>query len=197
MFFKYWRNCNITYWDGNSLIGFDTGPGNCLLDDYIKSKTKLAFDQGGKIASRGKVLKDFVSYFLNDKYFFENYPKSLDRNYFKFYLQVLNKKNISLEDGLATLTELTVQTILISLKKLPKEIKTIFISGGGSHNKFLFSKLDLALKPRILLDNLINIDFIESQLIAYLAARTINKLPITFPDTTGVEKPLTGGKVIK
>ena len=70
---------------------------------------------------------------------------------------------------MATLTELTVQTILISLKKLPKEIKTIFISGGGSHNKFLFSKLDLALKPRILLDNLINIDFIESQLIAYLA----------------------------
>ena len=100
---------------------------------------------------------------------------------------------------MATLAEFTVETIANSLKLLPKKIKNILITGGGCRNIYLMKRLKDKLKLIIYNEKQlgINFDYIEAELIAYLSARSIYKLPITFPSTTGVSKPLSGGKLFK
>lgn len=189
---------NLTYWDGKSLIGFDTGPGNCLLDDYIKINTNNFYDKDGMIASKGSPSYKLIKNLLKDPFFDKKPPKSLDRNYFNSSLKFITEANLSIEDAMSTLVEFTIKSIFNSLKFLPKEIKSVFISGGGYHNKYLNSKLIERFKNKIINNNLcdIDIDFIESELIAFIATRSFYKLPITFPTTTGVSKPITGGKII-
>ena len=94
---------NLTYWDGKKLIGFDTGPGNNLMDQYINVKKKLYYDNDGKIASKGKANKKFVERFLKNNFFEINPPKSLDKNYFNNNLQTLLQSKINVYDGMATL----------------------------------------------------------------------------------------------
>ena len=100
---------------------------------------------------------------------------------------------------MATLAEFTIETIADSLKLLPKKIKSILITGGGYRNIHLMKRLKDKLKLKIFNEKQfgINFDYIEAELIAYLSARSIYKLPFTFPSTTGVSKPLSGGKLYK
>ncbi len=190
---------NLTYWDGDDLIAFDTGPGNCLLDDYMRKFKNKNYDKDGIISSNGKVDKMIVKNFLNEPFFKINPPKSLDRKTFEnFYVDIL-KKNLSLNDAMATLLELTFETIRHSLKFVPKNINSIFLCGGGSQNKFLAFKFKKFFKSRYVNNKhfKINTQFIESEMIAYLSARCIYNLPITFPKTTGVQYKTTGGIVVK
>ena len=100
---------------------------------------------------------------------------------------------------MATFAELTVETIAHSLKFLPKKPKNIIITGGGYKNIHLMKRLKDKLEVKILSEHElgINFDYIEAELIAYLSARSIYNLPITFPTTTGVSKPSSGGKIYK
>jgi anhydro-N-acetylmuramic acid kinase len=100
---------------------------------------------------------------------------------------------------MATLAEFTIDTIVSSLKLLPTKTKSILISGGGCRNVYLMKRLKDKLKLKIYEENQlgINFDYIEAELIAYLSARSLYRLPFTFPTTTGVEKSLTGGKLFK
>ena len=100
---------------------------------------------------------------------------------------------------MATLTEFTVETIAYSFKLLPKKIKSILITGGGCRNIYLTKRLKDKLKLKVYKEKQlgINFDYIEAELIAYLSARSIYRLPFTFPSTTGVLKPLSGGKLFK
>ena len=98
---------------------------------------------------------------------------------------------------MATLTELTVEAIATSFELLPKKVKNIIVTGGGYRNKHLMTRLRDRLKIKIFNEKQLGIDFdfIESELIAYLSARSIYNLPFTFPSTTGVSKPTSGGEV--
>ena len=100
---------------------------------------------------------------------------------------------------MATLAEFTVETIATSLQLLPKKIKNIIITGGGSRNIHLMKRLKDKLKLKVYNEKQlgINFDYIEAELIAYLSARSIYNLPFTFPSTTGVFNPLSGGKLFK
>ena len=100
---------------------------------------------------------------------------------------------------MATLAELTIETISTSLELLPKKVKNIIITGGGYRNIHLMDRLKDKLKIKISNEKQIgiNFDYIEAELIAYLSARSIYKLPFTFPSTTGVSKPSSGGKLYK
>ena len=189
---------NLTYWDGCKLIGFDTGPGNCLLDEFIKIRSSLNFDFNGKLASKGKVNKKLVMQFMKNQYFNIKPPKSLDKLDFTIFFEEFLKSNLSLNDGLATLSEITIKCIISSLQYLPKNESSIIICGGGFKNKFLMKRLQSCLETKILDPKSfnINVDFVESELISFLSARFMNKLPITFPSTTGVCKPMTGGFLI-
>ena len=190
---------NITYWDGEHLIGFDTGPGNALMDDYMSTVLNENFDQNGKIASEGNPIKYEIKKFLEITFFKTQPPKSLDRDAFlSIYLELI-QKNYSIKDIMATLAEFTIETIAISIDLLPKKISNILITGGGCRNTHLMSRLKERLKTNFISETQLGSDFdyIESELIAYLSARSFYNLPFTFPSTTGVSKPLSGGKMFK
>lgn len=189
---------NITYYDGKELLGFDTGPGNGMIDDYVKLKTNKEYDEGGEIALKGKPNKDLVNLFLSHNFFSTNPPKSLDKNSFKNLYEKLCRCNLSLNDAVSTLSELTVTSIIYGIKQLPKKINSIIITGGGYKNKYIYEQLIKRTKVKCFDLNKTDksTDFIESELIAYITARSYRKLPITFPSTTGVKKPTTGGVLV-
>jgi len=190
---------NLTFWDGKSLIGFDTGPGNALMDDFMISKLNKNYDVNGIIASKGIVIKKEVENFLKLEFFKKTPPKSLDRESFSIFYHQLIQKKYSINDIMATLAELTVETIIYSLELLPKKIKNIIITGGGYRNTHLMSRLKNKLKIKIFNEKQlgVNFDYVEAELIAYLSARSIYNLPYTFPSTTGVSKPSSGGCLYK
>ena len=190
---------NITYWDGERLIGFDTGPGNALMDDYMSTVLNKDFDQNGNLASEGNPINDEIKKFLENTFFSKPPPKSLDRDAFlSIYIELI-QKNYSIKDIMATLAEFTIETVAIGINLLPKKVSNILITGGGCRNIHLMSRLKERLKVNFVSETQLgsNFDYIESELIAYLSARSFYNLPFTFPSTTGVSKPLSGGKLFQ
>lgn len=190
---------NLTYWDGKTLIGFDTGPGNCLMDDYSLSVFNKNYDEDGNISSKGTPIQKEVSKFMQQDFFEKFPPKSLDRLSFINSYNELTKKKYSVYNIMATLAEFTVESIIASINLLPKKIENILITGGGHRNVHLTNRLKDRLKINFLnkKDFGVELDYVEAELIAYLSARSIYKLPFTFPSTTGVSKPSSGGNLYK
>lgn len=182
---------NVTIVTGDNLIAFDTGPGNALIDDWMKSRTSKRFDEWGRIAGQGKVLEEIVSNWLQDEFFTRKSPKSLDRN--SFDMMAIDRA--SLADGAATLTAFSARAMAHSLSG--HEVKTLYVSGGGAHNCTMMHMLEAAtgLVPQAMDELGYDGDFVEAYAFAYLAARVAEGLPITFPGTTGVVTPLCGGKI--
>ena len=188
---------NLTYWDGKNLIGFDTGPGNALMDNYMKKVTNKFFDNKGTLASQGKPEKKIIEKFINDFYFRKPPPKSLDKNSFISLYNELLSYNLKKSDTMSTLAEFTIESICVGINFLPDKIKNILVTGGGCRNNHIIKRLEKKLKVNFINEKNIdlNFDYIESELIAFLTARYFYNLPITFPSTTGVTKPLSGGKL--
>jgi len=186
---------NITYISKNDLIAFDTGPGNYLIDDYLWMKIKKKYDYKGLISSKGKINDKIINIFFKDPYFKKEYPKSLDRGYFDKYKKHLKKLNIN--DSVHTLSMITILSIYKGIEKLNKEIELIIIAGGGRKNLFFLKKLKEFLKIKIInIDEIkFNGDLLEAQAFGYIAVRSLKKLPLSFPKTTGVKKKITGGKI--
>ena len=183
---------NITSVNKNyEMLSMDIGPGNCLIDKWMRLNTDKSFDQNGSIARSGKVDKFILEQSIDN--FYQNKTsnkRSLDINDFDLSFV----RGLNLENGAAMLTEFTAN--ILSKKILDKNI---YICGGGRKNKFLIEAIEKKIKSKIkLLDELgIDGDFIESQAFAYLAIRSFLKLPISFPETTGCEKPCTGVIIVK
>ncbi|MCE2950577.1 MAG: anhydro-N-acetylmuramic acid kinase [Alphaproteobacteria bacterium] len=190
---------NVT-WCGDggradSLIAFDTGPGNVLLNDWVKAHTGQAFDEGGQIARQGTVHKDVLASYLSHPYFSQPPPKSLDRGSFTLALC----QGLSLEDGAATLTALTVRSIAAASPFYPESPTHFYMCGGGRHNTYLVEQLKTLLAPsRVESVEILGWqgDFIEAQAFAYLAIRSSLGKAISFPGTTDVCAPMTGGDQI-
>ena len=182
-----------------SMFGTDIGPGMCLIDRWIRQKSKKKFDENGIIAKSGKINKIVLEKFLKNFYEKEtilkpNTIQSFDTKYFDFTFV----KDLSLEDGAATLTEFTAQIIISFLKSTHFYGEEIILCGGGRKNNFLVDKLKKENHHIKLIDEYgVDGDFIESQAFAYLATRSYLGLPISFPKTTGVNKPCTGGVLLK
>ena len=187
---------NITWVDtlDENLIGFDTGPGNALIDDWIKKKTGRHYDNDGFLASKGQVHEGILTELLAHPYFSASIPKSLDRNFFKNLTETAIA-NLSVEDGAATLSAFTIKSITNAINKLSKPFKKCIVAGGGRHNASLMSGLKESFPDQLISSNDIGWsgDAIEAQAFAFLAVRSRLNLPISFPGTTGVSKPLTGG----
>lgn len=188
---------NITYWDGQELIGFDLGPGNGLMDIYCQKHLGIFYDNLGEIASKGKPDFYLVDKFLNQAFFKKKYPKSIDRLEFENFIKKISFKNLNHSDILSTLLEFTVGSIKKGIEILPFLPTKIVIMGGGQHNKYLIQKLKLSLRIDIVRANDIGIDgdYVEADMVAYLAMRKLANIPITFPNTTGVNFPCIGGNV--
>tara|TARA_Y100000590_G_C15731461_1_gene1017181 strand:+ start:2745 stop:3845 length:1101 start_codon:yes stop_codon:yes gene_type:complete len=187
---------NITYIkNDNELVGFDTGPGNYLIDRWVKTKTKKEFDNNGLIAKSGQTNSKILKKLLKNPYYKKKFPKSLDVK--EFNLKILSR--LSLEDGCATLSMLTAKSICMALNSFKKKPNLVLISGGGRKNKYIINciKKNFYGPVKLTDDFNFNGDFIESQAFAYLAIRSYSKKFITYPSITGVRKPCTGGIIFK
>ncbi|HEX3496207.1 MAG TPA: anhydro-N-acetylmuramic acid kinase, partial [Methylocella sp.] len=176
---------------GEELIACDTGPGNGLLDDLMLKRLGAAFDRDGATAARGKADAAVLRALLAHPFFSAPPPKTLDRNDF---LGVL-VEGLATEDAAATLTAFTAAGIAGVLPLLPSRPSIAIICGGGARNETLLRELANRLPCPVVLAETFgwSSDSVESQAFAYLAARREKNLPITFPLTTGVDKPLEGG----
>jgi anhydro-N-acetylmuramic acid kinase len=188
---------NITYIDGNdTLIACDTGPGNALLDDFMYRATRQPFDTDGQMAAQGVVDVAWVTRALSLPFFALPPPKSLDRNDFAG----LTLSNVSPADGAATLTAFTAEAIARIVPLLPKTPKSWIIAGGGARNHTMMRMLRQRLAPAIVdaADGLgWASDAIEAQAFGFLAARGMKGLPLSYPATTGVSMPMTGGMIAR
>ncbi|HRW29205.1 MAG: anhydro-N-acetylmuramic acid kinase [Alphaproteobacteria bacterium] len=185
---------NITWIGGrdtDNLLAFDTGPANALLDDWIRKHTDYIYDQDGMFSKKGTVHREILSEWMKNKYFEIKPPKSLDRD--DFNVDEVNE--LSLEDGAATLAAFSVEALKVASGQCPEPVKKWYVCGGGAHNPTIMKMLEdaLACDVRPISDLGFNGDFIEAEAFAYLAVRHLYNLPITFPGTTGISKPSTGG----
>ncbi len=188
---------NVTLWDGNDLLGFDCGPGNCLMDDYMRQQFDRCYDEAGAVAALGCVDQTRLSGLMSDPYFDRVPPKSLDRQYFSTMRDQL--KSLNANDTMATLNAFTVESIARSVKQLPTQPVSMIVAGGGQHNVVLMNNLGLKLPCDLKTVNAVGMDgdYTEAELMAYLAARHQFQLPYTFPGTTGVNAPCCGGKTVE
>ena len=188
--------------DYSNFISRDIGPGNCLIDEWIRKNTKKKYDDNGLIAKKGKT-NEII---LNQA--FDNFNSRKKNNVLSFDTKDFNLNfalGLSLEEGAATLTDFTGRIIGAGLFNLlsrtSDKLWKVLVCGGGRKNTTLMNCIKKKTLKNIdiqLIDDYgIDGDFVESQAFAYLAIRSYLKLPISFPETTGCKKPCIGGEIIK
>ncbi|MDB4141818.1 anhydro-N-acetylmuramic acid kinase [Candidatus Pelagibacter sp.] len=188
--------------NNEDLKSFDVGPGNCLLDEWVRRHTKMKYDENGKASNIGKTSEVILNQAIDT---FDNIinQKKLSFDIKDFDLSFV--KGLSYENGLSTLVDFTAVIIYQSILKLIKirenEKLLIIVCGGGRKNLSLMGSIRKRLPKNISLkiidDYKIDGDFIESQAFAYLAIRSALKKEISYPNTTHVQKPCTGGVLVK
>jgi len=187
---------NVTFLDGEAdPVAFDTGPGNAPIDEIVRTRTGKRFDRDGVLAASGKVHYEIVTKTLADPFFSRRPPKSLDHAQFAR----LPLDQLSLEDAAATATAVVAGSIARAAGFLPRKPATWIVAGGGARNRALMTMLRERLRSHALVAEAVgwSADALEAQAFAFLAVRTLKGLPITFPTTTGVPKPMQGGVVAR
>ncbi|MGE0254144.1 MAG: anhydro-N-acetylmuramic acid kinase [Alphaproteobacteria bacterium] len=188
---------NVT-WIGEGedrLLAFDTGPGNALIDDWVAAHGDLAYDAGGALAARGRVDEDVLARLMANPYFARRPPKSLDRDDFS----AAPCAGLSHEDGAATLAAFTVAAVAAGLAHLPERPRRWLVTGGGRHNGTLLAGLARALGVPVEPVEAVGWDgdALEAQAFAWLAVRAVDGRPLSWPGTTGVPAPVTGGRLFR
>lgn len=188
---------NITLLPKNTseVLGFDTGPGNVLLDTWISENLNKSRDENGAWGQSGNIHQSLLDSFLSDDYFKLLPPKSSGREYFnrQWLLKHLNAINTELlpNDVQATLTALTAQSIVTQVQQYIKDGE-IIICGGGTHNQFLMSLIkQMALNQfTVNTTSVFNIDpdWVEAIAFAWIAYRTFNRQPGNLPSVTGAKR---------
>ncbi len=184
----------------NGINAYDIGPGNCLIDEWIRKNSKKKYDKDGLIAKSGTIDELVLNQALENFEENSNYKKSLDVKDFDIFFA----KGLSLENGAATITNFTARLISNGMKYSHEMVKPTMnnwlVCGGGRKNKYLlesikntFEKANIQPIDEYEIDG----DFVESQSFGYLAIRSFLKLPISFPSTTGCKEPSNGGVLVK
>ena len=186
----------------SNLSSRDIGPGNCLIDSWVRKNSDQNFDKDGILAATGTRNEIILE---QAQELFSNRPNQNNLSFDVNDFDVSFARGLSLEDGATTLTDFTARVIgaaLFSLlSKVNNEVYKVLICGGGRKNKVLLEKIKKNTLQNIVLQPIddygIDGDFVESQAFAFLAIRSILKLPISFPETTGCSKPTQGGVLVK
>ncbi len=178
-----------------TLTAFDTGPANGMIDLWVQGQTGERCDWHGRLAGAGQIDHAILADYLDHDYFRTRGPKSLDRYDFSF--DPLSR--LTLADGAATLTAFAAAAVALSLDGCPERPLQIVACGGGRHNPVLLSAIRARAGVPVTTaeDQGWRGDAIEAEAFAYLAARTARGLPISFPGTTGVAAPMTGGRIVR
>ena len=187
---------NVTWIGANgALLAFDTGPGNALIDDWMLRHTGLARDADGATAAAGKVDEAVLHAFLMQPHFAKPVPKSLDRNAFELDLA----HELSLVDGAATLAAFTAESVARAREHMPEQPRLWIVCGGGRRNRTLMGMLAARVENAVVPAEALGLDgdTIEAEAWAYLAVRSLDGLPISWPGTTRVGQPISGGRLAR
>jgi len=197
---------NITYLykdaDHEAITGFDTGPGNMLMDALMlaMSDGRNAYDKDGQLAASGTIDNPLLNTLLDHLYLKRLPPKSTGRE--TFGNQMLDKimawPDLSDADRMATITEFTARSIAESCQFLPEQPESWYICGGGAYNSHLMSRLENLLNPATVKNTAdigISPEAMEAVCFALLAKNTLQGLPNTIPEVTGAARAVTGGQI--
>jgi anhydro-N-acetylmuramic acid kinase len=181
--------------EGHDILAFDTGPGNAMIDDWVRRHTGQPADIGGALARSGQVSAPHVAAFLAASYFARRPPKSLDRDAFTGFMP----GGLSVADGAATLTEMTAAAVAAACAHFPAPAREFVVTGGGRHNPVMMAALARLLGVPVRPVEAVGWDgdALEAQAFAYLAIRSLRGLPLSLPTTTGAPKPMQGGRLFK
>lgn len=195
---------NITYIPAKGdPVAFDTGPGNALIDQWVWEKAGIAYDEGGKIAASGHVVRTVVDAYLANPFFAKPGPKSLDRKDF----DLTPVRALSLADGARTLAAVTAEAIFRAVELLEEAPRLWILCGGGRKNPFILNDMKrLAESFSAGVESVSSVvktadevgvdgDSMEAEAWAYLAVRAAKGLPMTFPTTTGCRQAVSGGVI--
>jgi anhydro-N-acetylmuramic acid kinase len=188
---------NVT-WIGkrdDEILAFDTGPGNALIDDWVRRHTGQAADFDGALARAGHASAAHVAWFLALPYFSRRPPKSLDRDDFRGALP----DGLSVADGAATLTEMTAAAAAAATRHFPEPAREWLVCGGGRRNPEIMASLSRRLGAPVRAVEALGWDgdALEAQAFAYLAVRSVRGLPLSLPTTTGAPHPVCGGRLFR
>ena len=191
---------NITILDDKPVIGFDTGPGNGLMDWWCQQHCKQAYDRNGDWAASGRRLPTLLGALKDDAYFRLTPPKSTGKEYFSsaWLQQKLSLFNdIKPEDIQATLCQLTADTIADAIRQYAPNTLQTLICGGGAHNSRLMSLLRENLKMPVMstAEQGIDPDHVEAIAFAWLARQTLNNKPGNLCSVTGANTPVVLGGI--
>ena len=193
---------NFTFLPGDStqsIIGFDTGPGNTLLDAFASLHTKLPYDENGDWARSGQCQQELLEAMLADPYLKQAAPKSTGREYFNLsWLQkFIDKKNIAPEDIENTLTELTAKSIANAIASYSTNTDSLWVCGGGIHNNFLCERIEAITRLKLKSTEELGIhpDWIEACAFAWLAQQTLLHQPGNVPSVTGARHATVLGAI--
>jgi anhydro-N-acetylmuramic acid kinase len=185
---------NVT-WIGedDTLLAFDTGPGNGPIDDWCSRRAGQRFDRDGALATAGKVDRTRLERWLEHRYFVRKPPKSLDRGDFSDSWV----DGLSVADGVATLTRATARSIALAARHFPQVATQWIVTGGGARNPTLLAALAAETGATVVAASTLGWDgdALEAQAFAFLAVRSLRGLPLTFPTTTGAPRPMSGGRL--
>lgn len=198
---------NITLLNKNAsakVTGFDTGPGNTLMDQWIKQHRGLTYDPEGSWASQGAVRQDLLEKLLAHPYFAQPSPKSTGREMFNLAwltATLAELDGIKAADVQRTLLELTVDTIALAIKAQGIKNGELLVCGGGYHNHLLLAELAAKL-PAFSVAGTTAAgcppDWVEAMAFAWLAKQNVDQLPGNLHSVTGAEKPvILGGLYFK
>lgn len=191
---------NITYVQNNEVHGFDTGPGNMLMDAWIHQHLQQAYDHNGEWAMSGNLSKELLTFLLTDDYFKKAPPKSTGRELFN--VNWLNKqlgdfKNLVPADIQCTLLHFTAASIANDINQYCQNTKEIIVCGGGAHNQPLLNLLQQYTNCNTVTTDKydIPVDCMEACAFAWLAYQTINAKPGNLCSVTGAKKPVILGGI--
>lgn len=184
---------NLTWQGAGQLVAFDTGPANAPLNDWVERATGQGMDRDGALSLAGRVDEARLARLLDHPYFTAPYPKSLDR----FSFRAAMADGLSLEDGAATLAAFTGAAVSRALDLLPERPARLVVCGGGRKNPALVAALRTRAGVEPVMAEAVGWrgDAIEAECFAFLAVRALRGLPISYPATTGVPRPMTGGRL--
>ena len=175
-----------------ALLAFDTGPGNALSDDWAQRHTGRPIDEDGALARAGRVDEPALAALLDHAYFARPAPKSLDRDDFA----IAPMSHLAPADGAATLIAFTAAAVARAASWFPAPAARWLVTGGGRRNPVLMQALAERLGAPVAAVEAVGWqgDALEAQAFAYLAVRSRRGLPLSLPGTTGVARPVTGGR---
>jgi len=189
----------------NTIKGYDTGPGNTLMDIWCKKHLNCAYDNNGDLAASGNCIDEVLQKMISDNYFTMPFPKSTGREYFGFnWLNKFIRENTLLNqqqtklDILTTLTELTARSISKEINLTFPECKDVILCGGGAKNSYLVSRIQkhlpkIEIKPS---DEFgIPSQWVESMAFAWIAKQTYEGLSSNLPSVTGAQHPVIQGAI--